>query len=323
MVKREGKYWRVQIQRGGQLHSTTFATRAEAEAFQSKVIEDHKRKRTGTPAKHTVVEAFHRWASEELPVLKSSRATKNHAAQLLPFLRDDMLLEDISQVWDAYKRYALRTDKPAEVMANGVRRKTGPLSNATINRKGAILRRIANLAFKSWQWLHTPVHIELLPEASRKREMFVSIEEFHKLMSFHGDAEFASMMRILFYSGMRIGEALRVQVIDGTHFYLADTKNSRSRTIKIHEDIKPDLTVLPFKYGYTYYYRRFVAARSSIGRPDITIHTLRHSFATHLLTRGVSLKTVSELLGHSSISITADIYSHVSRKDLDDAIDRF
>jgi integrase len=47
------------------------------------------------------------------------------------------------------------------------------------------------------------------------------------------------------------------------------------------------------------------------GLPHLTLHGLRHAFATISLTAGVDLKTTSEMLGHSSIAITADIYAHV------------
>ena len=60
-------------------------------------------------------------------------------------------------------------------------------------------------------------------------------------------------------------------------------------------------------------YRSF---KSILGRAGIesrvTVHSLRHSFATRLLEKGADIKTVSELLGHKSIQITLDIYSHVS-----------
>ena len=47
------------------------------------------------------------------------------------------------------------------------------------------------------------------------------------------------------------------------------------------------------------------------GLPDVRFHDLRHTCATLLLTKGVHPKIVSEMLGHSSVSITLDIYSHV------------
>ncbi len=63
----------------------------------------------------------------------------------------------------------------------------------------------------------------------------------------------------------------------------------------------------------------------AIGLPRIPFHALRHSMATALLTAGVPLKVVSETLGHSTITLTADTYAHVApelRKDAADAMDR-
>lgn len=58
-------------------------------------------------------------------------------------------------------------------------------------------------------------------------------------------------------------------------------------------------------------YARFKAVLKKADLPDIRFHDLRHSAATLLLSNGVHPKVVQEILGHSQISMTLDIYSHV------------
>ena len=68
--------------------------------------------------------------------------------------------------------------------------------------------------------------------------------------------------------------------------------------------------------------RYFAKITKKLKLKGVTIHTLRHTFASHLVMKGVDLLTVSRLLGHSNTK-TTEIYSHIAPDHLQSAIDRF
>nr|WP_257145364.1 tyrosine-type recombinase/integrase [Bacillus thuringiensis] len=59
-----------------------------------------------------------------------------------------------------------------------------------------------------------------------------------------------------------------------------------------------------------------------VALPKIRFHDLRHTHATLLLTKGVNVKVISKRLGHSSIKITLDTYSHVLPTMQEDAVNK-
>ena len=147
-------------------------------------------------------------------------------------------------------------------------------------------------------------------------------------------------------TGMRLKEILNlkisnidmknniIHVVNDDSF---QTKNGRNRDIPISQFLKPYLDTY---LKYWIHPRTFELQKRSIahmetlfcnkdGQPiksfktaynnlihlvgikHATIHTMRHTFASHLVMKGVSIRTVQELLGHSSISVT-EMYSHLS-----------
>ena len=68
--------------------------------------------------------------------------------------------------------------------------------------------------------------------------------------------------------------------------------------------------------------RLVVVARKALGIPDATVHSLRHSFATHLIEGGADLRAVQEMLGHESIT-TTEIYTHLDRDYLRQVLTEF
>ncbi len=157
------------------------------------------------------------------------------------------------------------------------------------------------------------------------------------------------MLFLLIYnSGMRIGEALSVDVGDldfQKRRILITGKGDKERFVFFSKGTGDEMRVylalrseylsqlgrsdeealfigtkggrLPFSSAHII----FEEYRARLGwQKEFTPHTLRHSFATHMMDRGADIRLVQELLGHESIS-TTQIYTHVSRRRLKSVYD--
>lgn len=144
------------------------------------------------------------------------------------------------------------------------------------------------------------------------------------------------LLVLLYSAGLRVGEVVRLQVADidedrkmirvrggkgrkDRYTLLSDLAIGMIRRYKLEH--KLDKWLFPGPKAGKHLTERSVQkvvsrARQKAGIPDhVTAHTLRHSFATHLLEGGTDLRYIQELLGHSSPK-TTEIYTHVSRKEL-------
>jgi integrase/recombinase XerD len=149
-----------------------------------------------------------------------------------------------------------------------------------------------------------------------------------------------AMLEILYASGLRISELtnLKIEDINLEHGFLnCIGKGEKERVIPIGKiaikQLKKYLansrTFFLKKNNSNYIFLNRFGKKLSrigcwkiiksyakkIGHPEISPHTLRHSFATHLLEKGADLRSVQEMLGHTDIS-TTQIYTHINKARL-------
>jgi site-specific recombinase XerD len=140
----------------------------------------------------------------------------------------------------------------------------------------------------------------------------------------------------IYSSGFRIGEAINLKIkdidSDRMQIRIEQGKGNKDRyTILSSKNLeilrKYFLEYKPKKWLFEgmngeQYSRKSIqiilkkAARKVGIQKRITVHTLRHSFATHLLEAGTDIRYIQSLLGHSS-SKTTEIYTHITKKGLD------
>lgn len=109
------------------------------------------------------------------------------------------------------------------------------------------------------------------------------------------------------------------------HSIRAVPMNNTSKNILIEQKKRADQLVFTSQAGTMLMARNINRSLNDLLKSNdlpetISVHTLRHSFATRLLERGVNPKTVSDLLGHASVQITLDVYSHVMPQVKNDAV---
>lgn len=155
-----------------------------------------------------------------------------------------------------------------------------------------------------------------------------------------------AIMETLYATGMRVGELVSLKISDlnlGSNFIIVLGKGSRERVVffgeKAAESIedylktsRPHLSrdvccdALFLNKNGTGITDRSVRriidkyVKKASLNVEISPHSLRHSFATHMLNNGADLKTVQELLGHVSLS-TTQIYTHVTKERLKEVYD--
>ena len=181
----------------------------------------------------------------------------------------------------------------------------------------------------------------------RSYPLFISEPQFNDLISNCHEEFLKNIMIVAFYSGMRLGEITNMQwsqidlrnktiVVRSNSTFTTKSKKDRvipmcnklynllkglsDNSLQTKDSIYVFEKINGIRYLNDHISKSFkkVLAKSSLDK-KLKFHSLRHSFASNLIQRGVSLYVIKELLGHSDIS-TTQIYSHLRSDDLRTAI---
>ncbi len=174
------------------------------------------------------------------------------------------------------------------------------------------------------------------PKKQSKLPEVLSIDEVKSILASLSNLKHKTLMSILYACGLRIGETLNIKVnnldLERRFTHIKSGKGRKDRYVPIPkrmcsllrayiEAYKPRYFLFEGAKGAKYspvsarQVLKRAIANSKIEKP-VTLHTLRHSHATHLLENGTDIRYIQELLGHSSPKTTM-IYTHISSTSLD------
>jgi len=233
-------------------------------------------------------------------------------------------LENLAQIAWAYqgKRFS---DLPAVAnLVNATRdgvRKGVVLSAATVHQRLALLKAACRWGWKKHAMCEAdPTARMILPVVRNERHVYASRAQAGRLARNADRRDVRAMILAAFYTGMRLGELMRVQVV-GKTLVLADTKNGERRTIPAHPKLERlgILEMLPITTPKNTLQAAFRRARVRAKLPHIRIHDLRHSAASEMINADVDLYVVGAVLGHKDPRSTQR-YAHLRHATLAGAI---
>jgi integrase/recombinase XerD len=202
-----------------------------------------------------------------------------------------------------------------------------------------------NQVFNALRFLYVelydkPFVIGKLPRPQKEKKLpdVLNEDEVLRIFKAVGNLKHRTMLMLAYASGLRVSELVRLRIedIDGNRglIHIRNAKGKKDRFTVFPESLRDQLICYwkSYKLGTSGWLftedtnDKHLSARSiqavlaravqaSRITKRVSMHTLGHSFATHLLDHGIDLRYIQELLGHQSVK-AAEIYTHVSPKSL-------
>jgi len=174
------------------------------------------------------------------------------------------------------------------------------------------------------------------PKREKKLPTVLTTDETKSLLNSCETKKSKLMLSLLYATGMRVSEIINLElkdlVFEENIGYIRQAKGNKDRIFNIPNFLKKDL-LKQIKHQTDLNQNllfsgpkgklssrnlqkivQLTAKKANI-KKEVHPHTLRHSFATHLLESGVDIRKIQELLGHADLS-TTQIYTHISKEEL-------
>lgn len=276
---------------------------------------------------------FDRFVEKYLIYKKQNNKPKTYKRDItslnhLLALFKDMLLADIN-AW-LIEKYKMQRKEEIKAIPKNKAKDEKKISFASINRELACLRHIFNKAIE-WEYLkENPLanrKVRFFKENNKKLRFF-SLQEIDNLRNACHRC-LRPVVETALHTGMREGEVLNLKRpdvdLDLDLIYIEDSKNGERSEVRINGPLKKILSEIlsspqrksecvflnsrgkPYRSIRTAY----LTALKKAGIENADFHTLRHTFASHLVMARMDLVTVKELMRHKSIEMTLR-YAHLA-----------
>lgn len=254
---------------------------------------------------------------------------------------------EIFLLWCQDRKIKLADITSKDLIYYSVWRKTQGISEVTLAKDLSALRALGEFLIRENYWTENHALILERPKGAKTLPAVLTQNEIEHLLASIDTSEplgirDKAIFELIYSCGLRISEACSLKIVNlhmHEAFVLVKGKGGKERVIPFGKEakeileeylsnVRPGLVKAKVVPEVFVNYRGEPISRKGVWKKfkqiqaltgiDCKVHTLRHSFATHLLEGGADLISVQELLGHSDLA-TTQIYTHVTDRQLEDA----